>query len=130
MAEHPDVERHRKGHEAFRTGDMEYLNSIFAEDTVWHWSGRSQISGDHVGRDAVFTEFGKIAELVDESIELNDHDFLGNDDHTVALGTNRASREGKSLEVNFVEVCHWSEGKITEEWWIVDDQAAADEFWG
>ena len=33
---------------------MEYLKEIFAEDTVWHWSGSSQISRDHVGRDAVF----------------------------------------------------------------------------
>ena len=130
MAEHPDVETHRKGHEAFRRGDMDYLAGIFAEDTVWHWSGKSQISGDHVGRDAVFAAFGKIAELAGDSIELEDHDFLGNDDHTVALGTTRASREGKSLEANFVEVCHWRDGKLIEEWYIVEDQAAADEFWG
>ncbi len=129
MAEHPDIDRHRKGHAAFRSGDMEYLNEIFAEDTVWHWSGRSQISGDHVGRDSVFAAFGKIAELVDDNIELEDHDFLGNDDHTVALGTVRASRGDKSLDVKFVEVCHWRDGKVAEEWFIVDDQAADGEFW-
>ncbi len=33
---------------------MEYLKEIFAEDTVWHWCGKNQLSGDHVGRDAVF----------------------------------------------------------------------------
>ena len=96
MAEHPDIDRHRKGHAAFRGGDMEYLKGIFAEDTVWHWSGNNQISGDHVGRDAVFALFDKLAELAGDSIELEDHDFLGNDKHTVALvryglpgGTNR-----------------------------------------
>ena len=129
MAEHPDIDRHRKGHAAFRSGDMEYLNEIFAEDTVWHWSGRNQISGDHVGRDAVFAVFGKMAELAGDSIELEDHDLLGNDKHTVALGTIRASRGDKSLDVKFVEVCHWRDGKIVEEWFIVDDQAANDEFW-
>ncbi len=68
MSEHPDIDRHRKGHAAFRSGDMEYLNELFAEDTVWHWSGRSQISGDHVGRDAVFAVFGKMAALAGDSI--------------------------------------------------------------
>jgi hypothetical protein len=129
MAEHPDVERHRKGHDAFRSGDMEYMTEIIAEDTVWHWSGRSPISGEHVGRDAVFAVFGKLADLAGESMELEDHDFLGNDDHTVALGTTRASRGDRSLDVNHVEVCHWRDGKIVEEWWIIEDQAAADEFW-
>ena len=129
MSEHPDIDRHRKGHAAFRSGDMEYLTEIFAEDTVWHWSGRSQISGDHIGRDAVFAAFGKMAELAGDSIEMEDHDFLGNDKHTVALGTTRASRGDKSLDVKFVEICHWRDGKVVEEWYIVDDQAAADEFW-
>ena len=129
MAEHPDIDRHRKGHAAFRSGDMDYLKEIFAEDTVWHWSGKSQISGDHVGRDAVFAAFGKMAELGGDSVELETDDFLGNDKQTVALGTTRASRGDKSLEVKFVEVCHWRDGTIVEEWYMVDDQAAADEFW-
>ncbi len=55
--------------------------------------------------------------------------MLGNDKHTVALGTIRASRADKLLDVKFVEVCHWRDGKIVEEWFIVDDQAAQDEFW-
>jgi ketosteroid isomerase-like protein len=107
---------------------MEFLTEIFAEDTVWHWGGNSQISGDYKGRDAVFGVFATLGELVD-GMEFIDHDFVGNDKHTVALGMTRGSRDGKSLEVPHVEVYHWKDGQIIEEWYIVDDQAATDAFW-
>ena len=129
MAEHPDVARHREGHDAFKTGDMEALATVIAEDTVWHWSGNNPISGEFRGRDAVFGNFAKLAELSGETLQLEDHDFLGNDDHTVALTQITATREGKSLDTRFVEVCHWRDGQITEEWLFTEDQNATDDFW-
>lgn len=129
MAEHADVVRHREGHAAFASGDMAALAEIMAEDTVWHWSGRNPIAGDHEGRDAVFAALGQSAELSGGTLALVDHDFLGNDDHTVALGQMTASREGRTLDVKFVEVCDWRDGKLVEEWLIIEDRYAFDEFW-
>ncbi len=63
MAEHPNAVLHRRGHEAFARGDMETLTKLIAEDTVWHVSGRSPISGDLLGREAVFGFFAKLNEL-------------------------------------------------------------------
>ena len=129
MTEHPNTALHRQGHEAFSKGDMEFLTGIIADDTVWHWSGKNQIAGDYQGRDAVFGVFAKLAELTEGNIELVDHDFLGNDDHTVALSTLTATRGDKTLEYKFCETLHWSDGKITEEWIFFEDQYAVDEFW-
>jgi ketosteroid isomerase-like protein len=129
MAEHADVTRHREGHEAFSRGDMAFLTEIIAEDTVWHFSGRSPVSGDHEGRDAVFAALGQWPELSGGTFQLADHDFVGNDEHTVAFGGMTASREGRTLDVKYVEVVHWRDGKIIEEWTMFDDQYAFDEFW-
>ncbi len=129
MAEHDNVARHREGHVAFGSGDLDALAEIIAEDTVWHWSGRNPIAGDKVGRDAVFAALGQLAELSGGTLQLADHDFVGNDEHTVAFGGMTASREGRTLDVKYVEVVHWRDGKIIEEWTMFDDQYAFDEFW-
>ncbi len=128
MAEHANVTRHREGHAAFGRGDMAALAELLAEDTVWHWSGRNPIAGDHEGREAVFAALGQSAELTGGTLALADHDFLGNDEHTIALGQMTASREGKTLDVNFVEICHWRDGKLVEEWLMFDDPYVYDEF--
>ncbi len=129
MVEHPNVARHREGHDAFKTGNMDVLTRLLAEDTVWHRSGNSPMSGEFRGRNAVFGLFAKLAELTGGNVQLEDHDFLGNDNHTVALSQVRATREGKSLDTKSIEVCHWHNGQITEEWLFSEDQSAEDDFW-
>ena len=130
MAEHPNAELHRKGHEAFTRLDMDTLAELFAEDTVWHMPGRSQVSGDLVGREAVFGFFNKLGELSDGSLAISEeHDFLGTDDHSVALFRVTAQRNNKTLESNLIEVVHWRNGQIVENWTSFEDQYAWDEFW-
>ncbi len=130
MAEHPNAELHRKGHEAFSRSDMDTLAELIAEDTVWYMPGRSQVSGDLVGRDAVFGFFKKLGELSDGSLAISEeHDFMATDDHSVALFRVTAQRNNTTLEANLIEVVHWRNGQITENWTSFDDQYAWDEFW-
>ena len=130
MAEHPNAALLRKGHEAFSRGDTDTLSQLFAEGTVWHWPGRNPLSGTHRGRDAVLSLFAKMAEMTNGTLSIDeDHDFLGSDEHAVALFRLSATREGKTLRANLCEVTHWYNGKLTEEWVSVDDQYAFDEFW-
>ena len=49
MAEHPNIARIKDGYAAFAKGDFAVLNDLFAEDIVWHASGRNQLSGDYRG---------------------------------------------------------------------------------
>jgi len=130
MAEHPNAELHRKGHEAFSRQDIDTLTDLIAEDTVWHIPGRSQVSGEYVGREAVFGYLNKVGELTDGSVAISEeHDFLATDDHSVALFRVTAKRNNKTLESNICEVVHWRDGKIVENWATFDDQYAWDEFW-
>lgn len=129
MNEHSNVASHRSVHEAFSRGDMDFLAGIMVDEVVFHWSGKSQISGDHRGREAVFGVLAKLAELTDGNLELVDHDVMGNDEHTTALSIVTATRGDKTLEYRFCETIHWSNGQAVEEWIFFEDQYAVDEFW-
>ena len=129
MGEHPNASLHRRGHRAFNAGDMSTLSELFADDTVWHWPGKSQISGDLTGKEAVFQAFGKLNEMTGGNIKLEDRDFLGSDDRSVALSRVTAKRDGETIEYNMCEVLLWRDGQVVEEWIFLDDQYAYDEFW-
>ncbi len=129
MAEHPNAALHRRGHEAFARGDRDTLAQIIGENVLWHVAGKSPVSGDYQGREGVFGFFDKLAELSGGTLKIKDHDFLGSDEHTVALFQLSASRGGKTLEAKYCEVVHWRDGRIVENWGFAYDQYTFDGFW-
>ena len=97
---------------------------------MWHWPGRNQVSGVYRGREAVFGAFAKLAELTAGTLRIDeDHDFLGTDEHGVALFRITGTRGGKTLHANVCEVVHGRNGQVVEEWNSYDDQYAWDDFW-
>ena len=131
MSEHPNAALHRKAHEAFSSRDMDTLTAMTAEDTVWHSPGKSTISGDFHGREAVFGElFGKMDELSGGTARfVENQDYFGNDERSVALFRFAATRDGKIEEVGVCEVVRWRGGQAVEEWSYCDDQYRWDAFW-
>ena len=129
MAEHPNAALIRKGYEAFARADMAALTELFAADVVWHMPGRNPVSGVHRGREAVFAAFAKFFELSGGTLKLDDHTFLADDDHAVALNRATATRQGKQLNLLGVDVFHVRNGKIVEFWAFSEDQRLDDEFW-
>jgi uncharacterized protein len=130
MAEHPNVARIRDGYAAFAKGDFAVLNDLFAEEIVWHTSGRNQLSGDYRGRDAVYASFGKLMEVTEGSFHLDLHAVFADDEHGVALVVSTASKGGRSIEVNDAHVFHLRDGKVVEFWDASTDPYALDEFIG
>jgi len=49
----------RRGYAAFNAADIQTLTQLVSENASWHTPGRSRIAGDHVGREAVFAQFGR-----------------------------------------------------------------------
>jgi ketosteroid isomerase-like protein len=118
----------RKAFEAFNTGDMATLTDLIAENAVWHWPGQGPLCGVHQGRDAIFTIFGRLAELCPD-FRCQVIDILGNDERGVALFRAVGSRPGKTINGLNVEVFRMKDGKATEWWSYSEDQRAEDEFW-
>ena len=129
MTEHANAALLRKGHEAFSENDMETLTELIAEDVLWHVAGKGPLSGEYHGREAVFGFFNKLGELSDGTMKIDDHDFLGTDEHAVALFKITATRAGKTLDANFCEIVHWRNGQVAEDWGFAYDQYTFDEFW-
>ena len=129
MAEHPNVGLARKGYEAFAKGDMATVRELWSEDAVWHVPGNGPFAGEHKGRDVVFGLFARLAELAGGTFRIELHDVLANDEHTVVLFRETASRQGRQLNQLETAVHHISNGSVTEMWSFVYDQRASDEFW-
>ncbi|GAC1341307.1 MAG: nuclear transport factor 2 family protein [Candidatus Dormibacteria bacterium] len=119
----------RKGYEAFQTGNLDLLrDELFDKDIVWHSPGRNPLSGEYRGVDAVLGLFGKQFELTNGTFKVELHDVLASDDHAVAMGTLSADRNGASLTEQYVHVCHFRDGKLTEAWILDFDPYKVDEF--
>jgi ketosteroid isomerase-like protein len=129
---HPNEELMRGAFAAFMRGDMEALqNTYFAEDIRYHVAGRSQVAGTYEGVGATLGLFARLFELSGGTLSLELHDVVANDDHTVALFTVRAERDGKVLDDNEILVSHATpDGKAAEVWTQSTDVYTSDAFWG
>lgn len=129
MSEDQNVKMHKKGQKAFNENDMDTLSEMMAEDTTWHVPGRNPMAGDHEGRSTVLQQFGKMAELADGDLKIEQQEFLASDTKTTAVFRLTATRNGKRLDAQMCEVVEWRDGKVAEEWVFVKDLYAFDDFW-
>lgn len=129
MLEHPNATLIHSGYEAFAAGDMDTITKVFSDDIVWHIPGHHELAGDYRGQAAVFGFFTQLAERSGGTFQLDVHDLMATDDHVVALVRERASRAGRSLDINGVHVWHVADGRAVEFWGVTYDQYAEDEFW-
>src|SRR5688572_27192184 len=53
----------RRGFDAFATGDMDTLREVLDPSIEWHLPGRSTVSGDYRGIDAVLGLFGTMFQI-------------------------------------------------------------------
>ena len=125
---HPNEDLVRRAFDAFAKGDMDTLRDLFDQDAVWHVPGRSPLSGDHRGVDAILGFLARTMELSGGTFRAELHDVVASDEHAVAIYVTRGEREGRTLENRTVLVSHVRNGKFTESWLMSDDQYAADEF--
>lgn len=129
MTDHPHIAVFHRAMTAFSAGDVAALAEVFHPDVVWHIGGTNLLAGDHRGRAATFTLFGREFELTGGTYRPQLHDVLANDDHTIALLHVTASREGKELDLDYALVLHISDEVITEGWVLTTDPGAYDAFW-
>ena len=126
MAEHPNVALVRRAMQAMNEMDMSkadqemaILDAFMADDIIWHEIGRAEPRRGKDELRATMTEGPR-----DVTIRYDIHDVVANDDHTIALGTATATRDGKTLEYRTAEIFHIRDGRAVERWAFSDDTAA------
>lgn len=128
MEEHPNVTLVRDMFAAMDRGDMQWVEDHTSDDIVWHTGGNSRAAGVRRGKDAVRESMAAMADP--GAMKADVHDVIGNDDHTVVLGTAVVTApSGKSVEYNYVNVFHIAGGKVTEVWGLAENDAVTDPIW-
>jgi ketosteroid isomerase-like protein len=128
MEEHPNVTFVRDMFAAMDRGDMQWMEDHTSDDIVWHTGGNSRAAGVQRGKDSVREMMGSMAGS--GAMKADVHDVIGNDDHTVVLGTAVVTApSGKSVEYNYVNVFHIDDGKVTEVWGLAENDAVTDPIW-
>jgi ketosteroid isomerase-like protein len=130
MPEHPGITRVREYLEIFATGDLEALRDFYSEDILWHVGGNHPLSGDYRGRDELFGYFETVRNMTGGSLELDPESILASDHH-VAMFTRVTGRRGdKTMDVLLAQVFKLGDdGRWSEYWATVNNQASVDEFW-
>ncbi len=120
----------RRGYAAFNAADVETLLEVFDENASWHTPGRSPIAGDHIGREAVFAQFGRYGGETNGTFKANLQSVLISDDGlVVGIHHNVAQRDGKRLDTGCCIVFHFKDGRIVDGREHFYDLHNWDEFW-
>jgi ketosteroid isomerase-like protein len=120
----------RRAYAAFNVADLDTLTAAFDSDASWHTPGRSPVAGDHVGRDATFTQFGRYGGETAGTFKAALQDVVaGADGRVIAMHHNSGERNGKQLDVDCCIVFDVTDGKITDGREYFYDLEAWDDFW-
>ena len=128
MSEHPNVAAVRRSFEAYNTGRNDILGDDFAEDGVLHFAGNNALSGTYRGRDAVIEVLSRANQGGGTHSDVES--VLAGDNHMMVFFHLTHERDGKSLDVvQALAIKANAEGKLTEAWFLSNDQRAFDQFW-
>jgi uncharacterized protein len=120
----------RRFYAAFADRDFATVRACFTPDAVWHLPGRSVISGDHRGWDAIYDDFlGRIGPLSGGTLRAGLVDVAIGADHLVAIQHATADHDGRRLDVTGCQLIRMEGGLIAEVQGHYSDQYAFDSFW-
>ncbi len=120
----------RRGYAAFNAADTDTLTELFDESASWHTPGRSPLSGERRGREAVFGQFGRYVGETGGTFKAELQRVLTDEDgRVIGIHRNTAERDGKKLDVYCCIVFELEDGRITDGREHFYDLHAWDEFW-
>jgi len=126
---HPNETLIRNAFAAFMRGDAEAARPAFADGVVWHVSGRGPLSGDFHGFDEIARWGGHLYEKSGGTIQEDLHEVMANDSTAFQWVTYKATREGRTIEDESVNVFRIRNGKVVECWVFFGKLYDFDAFW-
>ena len=104
---------------------------LLADDVVWHWPGRSSVSGDYHGREAALGLLRGFHELTGNRLTVEPVDILEGENHLMSFTHVTADREDVHLDVMMADAMRFGpDGRVAEYWTLSNDQSAVDAFIG
>jgi ketosteroid isomerase-like protein len=104
---------------------------LLADDVVWHWPGRSSVSGEYRGREAALGLLLGFHELTGNRLTVEPVNILEGKDHLMSFTHVTADREDDHLDVMMADAMRFGpDGRVVEYWTLSNDQSAVDAFIG
>ena len=122
MTDHPNATLYREAWEKFQIGDTESVAALMDDGIVWWQIGAAEPLR---GKAAVLASMQAL-EGVEFDIDI--HDVVANDEHTVALVTATVRAGDQEISYRTAEIQHIEDGKVTERWAFSDDTGRINEF--
>jgi hypothetical protein len=120
----------RRGYEAFNKADIATLNEIFHDNSSWHTPGKSPLGGNHKGKQAVFTQFGRYGGETSGTFKaILKTVAVCDDGRVVGIHHNTGERNGKKLDVDCCIVFEFRDGQVLSGKEFFFDLNAWDDFW-
>jgi len=127
MTEHPNAVIVWRSFEAWNSGRVDVIREYLSDDAVLHFAGNNAMSGTYRGLDAVMGALGRASQGWGPHVQVQA--LLASDDHVIAF-FHGSERDGEMLDVvTAMPMKVNAEGKLTEIWFLANDQRAFDQFW-
>ncbi|MGD0588669.1 MAG: nuclear transport factor 2 family protein [Thermoplasmata archaeon] len=126
---HPNETLIRNAFAAFMRGEAGAARPAFAPEVVWHVPGRGPLSGDFHGFDEIARWGGQLYERSGGTFREELHEVLANDSTVFQWVTYKATREGRTIEDQSVNVFRILNGKVVECWVFFGRVYDFDAFW-
>lgn len=111
-------------------GNLDLLGQLFADDVIWHQPGHGSLSKTYQGKEKLFTLFGQFMNISQGTFKIDEiKSIMTNGNLVTATLHFSASKPGKSISMDGVDLMKIQNGKIKEVWLFSGDQDAEDEFW-
>jgi ketosteroid isomerase-like protein len=129
MEQHPNSKLAAASWLAVSNSDVEALEKLWADDIVWHSTGRNPWAGVYVGREAVLDYLAQVGESV-ETYDARLDDVLVSDDRLMLVCNMRLKHAGhEELEMNELLLARIENAKIAEVWLLALDPEAVAAYW-
>lgn len=113
-------------------GDVEGFGRVLLhDDVVWHWPGRSSVSGDYHGRQEALALLQGFHTLTGNRLKVEPLDIVEGESHLMSFTHVTAQHEGGNLDVIMADAMRFGDdGRVVEFWTLSNDQEAVDAFIG
>ncbi len=111
-------------------GNLDLLGQLFADDVIWHQPGQGSLSKTYHGKQELFALFGQFMNISQGTFKIDDvKSIMTNGDLVTATLHFSATKAGKCISMDGVDLMRVQDGKIKEVWLFSGDQEAEDAFW-
>jgi len=116
MSEHSNVTTVNRMTQAIFEEDRDTLATLFTDDMRFHLRGPFERAGDHVGVDGLLDALGRVVELTNGDIKLDQLFCVGTDGWAAEWERSVLGRNGQTLESDNAFIYRFVGDRIGEMW--------------